>query len=143
MAANNFREKIITLWAVFLLGTLFHTQLGLMPLFHGLSVATVNAHGNSDISWVLWSMLVFFVLPMIAMIATTFTDAKRYKVFHLGLTVVYTVLNFLHVALDLRVQPIVWPQIALMIFLFLVGVLLNEVSYQWLRRRPANPGLNL
>ena len=32
------RVKIITLWGVFLLGLLFHTQLALMPLFHGLPV---------------------------------------------------------------------------------------------------------
>jgi hypothetical protein len=30
----NYPSKIITLWAVFLLGMLFHSQLGLMPLFH-------------------------------------------------------------------------------------------------------------
>ncbi len=33
------QEKIIALWIVFLLGMLFHTQLALMPLFHGLKVA--------------------------------------------------------------------------------------------------------
>ena len=35
----NYREKIIALWTVFLLGTLFHTQLALIPLFHGIDVA--------------------------------------------------------------------------------------------------------
>jgi hypothetical protein len=30
----KYPEKIAALWTTFLLGTLFHTQLGLMPLFH-------------------------------------------------------------------------------------------------------------
>jgi hypothetical protein len=33
----NYPSKIITLWAIFLLGMLFHTQLGLMPLFQSPS----------------------------------------------------------------------------------------------------------
>lgn len=58
--AINYRERIITLWAVFLLGTLFHTQLGLMPLFHGLSVIeSQKATTINDISGIMWLMLGF------------------------------------------------------------------------------------
>jgi hypothetical protein len=35
--------------------------------------------------------------------------------------------------MDLFVQPLLWYQIALMAFLFLVGLLLNLVAYQWMR----------
>lgn len=52
-------EKIIILWIVFLLGLLFHTQLGLMPLFHGLSVADSQAKSMAEIAPILWLMLVF------------------------------------------------------------------------------------
>jgi hypothetical protein len=31
MNSDRYPLKIITLWSTFLLGTLFHTQLGLMP----------------------------------------------------------------------------------------------------------------
>jgi hypothetical protein len=50
--AVNYREKIIALWTVFL-------QLGLMPLFHGLSVfESQKATTINDISGIMWLMLV-------------------------------------------------------------------------------------
>jgi hypothetical protein len=129
-SSSRYQEKIVALWSTFLLGTLFHTQLGLMPLFHGQSVAHEQ---NADITIILWLMLAFFAAPMIAMILATFTQSKQFRVFHFGLTLIYSVLNFLHVVLDLGVKPIVWSQIALMIFLLGIGLLLNLVAYQWMR----------
>ncbi|MBD2238195.1 hypothetical protein H6G35_16435 [Aulosira sp. FACHB-113] len=132
--AINYREKIIALWTVFLLGTLFHTQLGLMPLFHSLSVAeSQKATSMNEISGIMWLMLGFFVLPMLAIIATAFADSKRYRVIHFGLTIFYSVMNLLHLIVDLFVTPIFWYQIALMALLLGVGLLLNVVAYQWLR----------
>ncbi|PSB34920.1 hypothetical protein [Stenomitos frigidus] len=131
----NHREKIITLWAVFLLGTLFHTQLGLMPLFHNQSVAISEAHGGGSIAWILWLMLGFFTVPMMAIIATLFTDSKRYRKLHFGVTIFYSVMNLAHVIADSLVQPIAWHQIALMVLLFAIGLLLNLVSFQWMQAR--------
>jgi hypothetical protein len=130
----NYREKIIALWTTFLLGTLFHTQLGLMPIFHGLSVLESQPAAKlSDISGILWLMLVFFTLPLLAIIATTYTNAKRYRVLHFALTVFYSIMNLFHVVADLFVQPILWYQITLMVILFLIGLLLNLVSFQWMQ----------
>jgi presenilin-like A22 family membrane protease len=135
--AINYQEKIIVLWIVFLLGTLFHTQLGLMPLFHGISVASPHSHNEAtelaNIVYIFWLMLVFFLLPLLAIIATAFYDSKRYRIVHFGLTIFYTIMNFFHVALDLFVDPIAWYQIFLMVFLLLVGILLNIVAYQWMQ----------
>jgi hypothetical protein len=132
MAVSD-QGKIISLWAVFLFGTVFHTQLGLMPLFHGKSIVDTGANPAADISWILWLMLGFFVLPMIAIVMTALTNAKLYRKAHFYLTIFYTLMNFLHVVLDLFVTPIVWPQIALMAILFANGILLNIVSYQWMQ----------
>lgn len=131
MAVNN-QEKIIALWSVFLFGTIFHTQLGLMPLFYGESVAMTGTNGATNVLH-LWLMLGFFVLPMIAIVATAFTSSKRYRVIHFGLTIFYSVMNFFHIVLDLLVKPIAWYQIALMVILFAVGILLNIVAFQWMR----------
>ncbi len=130
--AINKQEKIIALWSVFLFGTLFHTQLGLMPLFYGESVAMSGTKGVTNVSH-LWLMLGFFVLPMIAIVATAFNNSKRYRVIHFGLTIFYSIMNFLHIVLDLLVKPIAWYQIALMTILLIVGILLNIVALQWLR----------
>ncbi len=132
----NYREKIIALWTVFLLGTLFHTQLALMPLFHGIDVAMMRhlhqeAATMAEIQPILWGMLLFFTLPILAIVATAFYQFKYYRTFHFGLTLVYTVLNLIHLVADLTVDPIFWYQIVLMLLLFLIGILLNIVSYQW------------
>ena len=89
----------------------------------------------AEVDPIMWLMLGFFVLPMAAIIATSFTDSRRYRWFHFGLTVVYTVLNFFHLVADLMVQPIVWYQIALMEILLVIGLLLNLVSFQWMKER--------
>jgi hypothetical protein len=131
----NHPEKIITLWAVFLLGTLFHTQLGLMPLFHNQSVAIPSASGTASIAWILWLMLGFFTVPMIAMIATLFSHSKSYRKVHFGVTIFYSVMNLFHIIADLLVTPIAWYQISLMLMLFMIGLLLNMVSLQWMQER--------
>jgi hypothetical protein len=81
----------------------------------------------------MWLMLGFFVLPMLAIITTVFTDSKYYRIIHFGLTIVYTIMNSLHVILDLFVQPVLWYQIALMVFLLFVGLLLNITAFHWMQ----------
>jgi hypothetical protein len=133
MISDRHSLKIITLWSTFLLGTLFHTQLGLMPLFHGQSVAFSDSENTATLGLIFWSMLVFFALPLFAMIGAVFYEGKRYRVVHFCLTLVYTALNFLHVVMDLMVRPVMGYQISLMVVLFLIGILLNVVSFKWLK----------
>jgi len=128
------QERIIILWIVFLLGLLFHTQLGLMPLFHDLSISNSHAKSMEEIAPVLWLMLAFFIVPMVVIITTVFIDSKLYRSIHFGLTVFYTMLNFSHLVADLMVSPIAWYQIILMAILFIIGLLLNLVSFQWMRK---------
>jgi hypothetical protein len=127
---SNYPNQISALWTAFLLALLFHTDLGLMPLFHGQNIA--HSHDTSDISWVLWLMLAFFVPPLVAIILPTFTERKRYRIGHFWLTVIYSVLNLAHLIADLSVTPIEWYQIALMTILVLIGILLNLVAYRWM-----------
>jgi hypothetical protein len=127
---SNYTNQIIALWTAFLLVLLFHTDLGLMPLFHGQNVA--HSQDTSDISGILWSMLAFFVPPLLAIILPTFTDSKRYRAGHFWLTVIYSFLNLAHLIADLLVTPIAWYQIALMTILVLIGIVLNLVSYRWM-----------
>lgn len=135
----SFALKIIALWSVFLFGTIFHTQLALIPLFHGLDVLAAHGHiatDISEISTVLWLMLAFFLIPMAAIVGICWFDTYSFRVGHFWLTVVYSILNFAHLTADLTVHPIAWYQIALMTCLFLVGLLLNLVAYRWARAAP-------
>jgi hypothetical protein len=132
----GFTVKIIALWSVFLFGTIFHTQLGLIPLFHGLDVLAAHGHVATDISeisMILWLMLGFFMLPLVAIIALCFFNSRKFRVGHFWLTVFYSIMNLAHLVVDLIIQPIAWYQIALMAFLFVNGLILNVVAYQWVR----------
>ncbi|MGB3202988.1 MAG: hypothetical protein WBA99_18930 [Nodosilinea sp.] len=129
-------EQLMALWTVFLLGTLFHTQLALMPLFRGLSVLAPHGHVATDIgeiSGILWLMLVFFIVPLMAIAGLCFFDSRRYRLGHFWLTVVYSVLNVAHLGADLSIPPVAWYQVALMSWLVLVGLGLNWVAYRWFR----------
>ncbi|WP_218082315.1 hypothetical protein [Anthocerotibacter panamensis] len=124
------QQRIIALWIVFLFGTVFHTQLALMPLLYGQSVAMAGAQGvMPEVHF--WLMLGFFTLPMTAIAAVLFSEARPLRVAHLGLTVFYSAMNLVHVVSDLLVQPIVWAQIALMLLVLGNGVLLNLSALRW------------
>ena len=129
------RQQIAALWTVFLLGLLFHTQLGLMPLFHGIDVAHAHLHDTSSasMSLILWLMLGFFLLPALAIVGVVLLNSLQFRRAHFTVTVVYSVMNLLHVIADLQVRPIEWHQILLMIFLLGIGLLLNVVGFEWMR----------
>lgn len=130
--ASEFSARIIALWTVFLLGTLFHTQLALMPLFHNLSVAESHAHDYISLNAVMWFMLVFFSLPLLAIAGCAFYSSRRFRQLHFGMTLLYTGLNLLHFVLD-SIIAVPSYQLVLMALLFGVGLLLNGVAYQWMR----------
>jgi hypothetical protein len=127
---SNYPNQIIALWTAFLLALLFHTELGLMPLFHGQSIA--YSHDTQNITLILWLMLAFFVPPLLAIIMSTFTNSKRYRSGHFWMTVLYSFLNLAHLIADLSVTQIEWYQITLMTILLLIGMMLNLVSYRWM-----------
>lgn len=127
---GNYRLKIMALWTAFLLGMLFHTQLALMPLFHGLSVANSHTHDYLQLTMIFWLMLGVFGIAMAAIIATALMDGRRYKTLHFWLTLLYTVINGCHLFLDMIVGVPSY-QLFLMGYLFLIGLILNVVSYQW------------
>lgn len=129
---HNLPSKIMALWTVFLLGTIFHTQLALMPLFHGLSVAESHTHEAIGLDAILWFMLIFFCIPLLAILACAFSQALLLRKLHFGITLLYTVLNLMHLVMDASIAVPSY-QLALMTLLFFVGLLLNLVSYQWMK----------
>lgn len=80
-------------------------------------------------------MLAFFALPLWLMVFTAFNDSLPFRRTHFAMTVLYSVLNFFHLLADLMVVPMVWSQIALMLMLFLFGLGLNWVGFQWMREK--------
>lgn len=128
----DFSLKVMVLWTVFLLGLLFHTQLALMPLFHGVNVAESHTHEYMNLDVIMWFMLIFFGLPMLAILGSVFRPSRRFCQVHFGMTLVYSVLNVIHFVMDVLVDAPSY-QLVLMIFLMAIGLLLNVVSYHWMR----------
>ena len=128
----SIQVQIIALWTGFLFGLVFHSQLAMMPLLYGQSVAMPESSGKMPIIHS-WLMLGFYAIPMIAIAATATTDSPIYRIIHFGLTIAYTVMNFTHAAMDLGVKPIEWYQILLMVIVFLNGILLNVIAFQWMQ----------
>ncbi len=124
--------KISFLWVVFLLGTLFHTQLALMPLFHGVSVTESHMHEAVSVGTVMWFMLFFFSLPLLAIAGCMLTPSRRFRSLHFGMTLVYTGLNLAHLILDAMIA-VPGYQLALMGLLLLIGLMLNWLSYRWIK----------
>jgi hypothetical protein len=113
-----------------------------MPLFHGLDVLAPHGHVATSVAAitpVLWGMVAFFVLPLVAILALVLHPSRRLCQAHFGLTVLYTLLNIGHLAADLLIQPVAWYQIVLMVLLLVVGLLLNRSAYQWWRMYVPRP----
>lgn len=128
--SGSYPLKIIALWTAFLLGMLFHTQLALMPLFHGVDIADSHTHNYLSLTTIFWLMLGIFGGAMAVIIATALVRGQRYRQFHFGLTLVYSLINAAHLILDVMVKVPSY-QLALMAYLFIIGLILNVVSYQW------------
>ncbi len=133
--------QIIAFWTSFLLGTLFHTLLGLMPLFHGRPVVIEKALSDAQLGQVFWGMQIFFLLPMLAIVATSFHPGRAFRRGHYWVTILYSVMNLAHLIADLvvrqAVQSLYWLQVFLMAVLFGLGLGLNRISWLWLQERPA------
>lgn len=128
----NLQIQIIALWAVFLFGMVFHSQLAMMPMLYGQDVAMPESTGKMPRSHP-WLMLGFYAIPMVAIAATAIVASPLYRMVHFGLTLAYTLMNFTHAAMDLGVKPIEWYQIALMVIVFINGIVLNILAFQWMQ----------
>lgn len=56
----QYQLKLIAQWTAFLLGLLFHTQLALIPLFHGLDMVSSHTYEHLPLTVIFGIMLNFF-----------------------------------------------------------------------------------
>lgn len=145
--AVNHALRLLSLWIGWLLAMLFHVELGLMPLFHGLS-PEIEAHVDpARLPLLFGAMLLYFALPLVAMLLIAYAASKasgppaaRLRGLHFGFSVVYTLTNIPHLIADIRVPDARTDQIALMALLVLIGLLINLEAWQWWQeRRPSQP----
>ena len=58
--------RLRSLWLCWFLAMLFHTELGLMPLFHGISPAIESHVPAQRLPLLYWGMLIYFLIPLAA-----------------------------------------------------------------------------
>ena len=131
--------RLAALWCAWLLLMLFHVELGLMPLFHGLPVEIKSRVPPSRVPRLFAAMLVYFLLPLAALLlvvqARTATISWAGSSLMRGLqfwfSVVYSLSNGLHLIADIRIPDSRADQVALMLVLSAVGVLINIEAWLW------------
>ena len=126
------RQKIITLWTVFLFGMVFHSLLAMMPLFFGASIAMQDAMGECPPS-MMWMSLLIYLLPMILIVLILSTEEKWYKITNFTFSILFTLMNIFHIVGHLSETPVKSVQVVLLTFVLISGILLNIVSYKWMK----------
>jgi hypothetical protein len=139
--------RLRSLWFCYLLAMLFHVDLGLMPLFHGLSPEIESQVPEARLPLVFWGMLLYFLIPLVSilLIAWTASDPasqarwRPWRRLHFWISVVYTVTNIPHLIADILVPDSRGDQVLLMLVLLVIGLLINVEAWRWWRqgRAPA------
>jgi len=129
----------------YLLAMLFHVQLGLMPLFHGLSIVIGNSVNPSRLTLVYWSMMGYFLLPLAALLMISWSASdgsgdgpwRPWRRWHFWLSVLYSVTNLIHLIADIIIPDSRGDQVFLMALLLLIGLLINRQAWLWWHPRLA------
>jgi len=130
-----------SLWLAWFLCLLFHTDLGLMPLFHGLSPAIESQLPPERLPLVFWGMLIYFLLPLLAMLLTVYLGTaaaagwRRWRWWLFGFGVGYTVTNIAHLVVDLLIPDSRGDQVLLMAVMVMIGLLINREGWRWCQAR--------
>jgi hypothetical protein len=156
---TNHGLRLRHLWLAYLLAMLFHVELGLMPLFHGLSPAIESQVPPSQLKLVFWAMLLYFLIPLASLLLITYADSavsqagdrgsapdhprqrragaegvwRRWRRFHFGLSLVYSVTNIAHLIADIVIPDARSDQVFLMVVLLAIGLLINREAWLWWR----------
>ncbi|MBU6250515.1 MAG: hypothetical protein KGO47_05040 [Cyanobacteria bacterium REEB417] len=133
--------RLAGLWMAWLLLMLYHVELGLMPLFHGLSVEIKSHVPPGKLATVFMAMLVYFLLPLLALLLTihaisapqSWSKNVAWRSAQFWFSVVYTVSNGMHLIADIRIPDSRSDQVLLMLVLTAVGLLINREAWLWWR----------
>lgn len=140
-ASFGFAVRLAGLWAAWLLVMLFHVELGLMPLFHGLSVEIKSQVAPGRVPRLFLAMLFYFLLPVGALLVVIhaiadpagWSASPPWRAAQFWFSVVYTLTNVIHLVADIRIPDSRTDQVVLMSVLTLIGLLINQQAWAWWR----------
>ena len=149
--------RLRSLWLGWLLAMLFHVDLGLMPLFHGISPQIKGQVADSQLPGLFATMLGYFLVPLAAVVGIAYASSnptsrrQPWRLAHWGLSVVYSLSNMVHLVADILVPDSRPDQVVLMGVMVAVGLLINREAWLWwrqgipslkakLKSKPSSPG---
>lgn len=118
---------------------LYHVELSLMPLFHGLAVEIESQVPSDQLPRLFWAMLIYFLLPLSAMLLVvhaitapgSWSAALGCRAFQFWFSVAYSITNGVHLLADIRIPDSRGDQVALMAVLTAIGLLINREAWLW------------
>lgn len=126
--------KITVLWSVFFFGMVSHTLLAMMPIFWGQSIAMSDELiEKNPLNSSLWMTLFFYLIPMIIIVVTIFNEKNWYKITNFVLSILVTIINIWHLIGHAGESTVDSRQIVLLTFVLFFGILLNIVSFKWIK----------
>lgn len=137
--ATGYALRLAALWGAWLLVMLFHVELGLMPLFHGLSVEIKTQVAPERVQRLFLAMLFYFLLPVLAMLLAIhavsdpggWSAGGLWRGVQFWFSVVYSITNVMHLIADVRVPDSRTDQVILMAVLTAIGLLINREAWGW------------
>ncbi|MBM5800111.1 MAG: hypothetical protein FJ077_04570 [Cyanobacteria bacterium K_DeepCast_35m_m2_023] len=131
--------RLAALWGAWLLLMLFHVELGLMPLFHGLTAEIESQVPLERLPQLFWAMLIYVLLPLGSMLLVVhaisapsgWSASTSWRAAQFWFSAVYSLSNALHLLADLRIPDSRSDQVALMAVLTVIGVLINLEAWRW------------
>jgi hypothetical protein len=122
--------RLAGLWMAWLLVMLYHVELGLMPLFHGVSVEIKSHVPPGKLPAVFMALL----LTIHAISAPlSWSNGIGWRSAQFWFSVGYTVSNVLHLIADIRIPDSRSDQVLLMFVLTAIGLLINREAWLWWR----------
>ncbi|MCT0226553.1 hypothetical protein [Synechococcus sp. CS-1328] len=142
LPAIDYALRLRSLWICWLLATLFHVELGLMPLFHGQSPEIESHVDPAQLPLLFGAMLGYFLLPLLAVLLIAYaasdpTGSRRWRPWrrvHFWFSIVYTITNIPHLIADIVVPDSRLDQVVLMVVLVLLGLAINLEGWRWWRQ---------
>ncbi len=128
----NSQTKISILWMFFLFGMILDMIFPLMPLFAG-SLKALPGVDVSMIGQFKTMTAVLFLIPMTVITGVMLVAKKWMKIVNFIMSVFLTLINIIHLVEHMGMGEIDPAVIAVLFFVFLFGIVLNFVSYKWLR----------
>jgi hypothetical protein len=134
--------RLRSLWLSWLLAMLFHVDLGLMPLFHGISPQIKGQVADSQLPGLFATMLGYFLVPLAAVVGIAYacsnpTKKRRsgpWRRIHFGVSVIYSLSNMVHLVADILVPDSRADQVVLMGVMVAIGLLINREAWLWWRK---------